>query len=162
MQNFNPAVPGYKANLSSDDMRNQLVSLDGCHSGTSSPPHPQEGKFWFKTDDLALYQYMFGDWRMLFKYNPLTGKIEVEAGEIMSKSDYILEEPSGTKDGANTTFTLLGGRAYVPGTLSVLLNGQQYNPTNIQQNAPLYKTFTIVGDTIPISTDVLTITYLKS
>ncbi|MBD3404842.1 MAG: hypothetical protein GF411_01745 [Candidatus Lokiarchaeota archaeon] len=65
------------------------------------------------------------------------------------------------KTGVNDTFTLPSGEAYHPGTLAVLLNGQQYNPANIQQNGPDYETFTIInGDTLPISDDVISITYL--
>jgi len=67
----------------------------------------------------------------------------------------------GDKNGSNTLYTLPGGQAYLPGTLSVFLNGQQYNPANIQQIGPGYTTFQIVnGDHVPQSVDTLSINYV--
>jgi hypothetical protein len=156
-QNFDPSKPIYRSPLASKEMRDQLQSLDSCHSGSSSPPNPQEGKLWFRTTDYSFWQYMFSDWRMLFKFDPTAGK-------VILGTDFggyrTAVEPLGIKDGVNDTFTLPNSESYHPGTLAVLLNGQQYNPANIQMIGPDYKTFTIVGDTLPISDDVISITYL--
>jgi hypothetical protein len=159
-QKFNPAIPQFKASLESKEIRDQLNSLDSCHAGTTSPPYATEGKFWFKTDDFAIYQYMFGDWRLLFRFNPSTLELEVANGTVMAKNDYKAGvEPTGDKNGVNDTYTT--PEKYFLGTLSVFLNGQQYDASNITQNGPGYTTFTIVGDTLPESGDALTVTYLK-
>jgi len=62
MQNFNPSIPVYGSDLDSDEIKDQLVSLDSCHSGASAPPFPQDGKFWYDTGDEILYQYRSGVW----------------------------------------------------------------------------------------------------
>jgi len=159
-QNYDPSKPVYRSPLVSQEMRENLQSLDSCHAGSSSPPFPQEGKLWFKTTDYSLWQYMFSDWRMLFKFDPIIGKVVLGADFGGYRTSV---EPTGTKDGVNDTFTVPSGESYHPGTLAVLLNGQQYNPANIQQNGPDYKTFTIInGDTLPIADDTISITYLVS
>jgi len=157
-QKYNPTVPVFKSPLVSAEMRDQLTSLDSCHSGASAPPHAVEGKLWFRTTDYSFRQYMFGAWRVIFRFDPSTGV-------VVFGSDFggyrTAVEPTGAKNGVNDTFTLPSGESYHPGTLAVLLNGQQYNPANIQQNGPGYTTFTIInGDTLPDSDDVLSITYL--
>lgn len=161
-QDYNPSKPVYKSPLASLEMRDQLKSLDSCHAGSTPPPYPQEGKLWFKTNDYSFWQYMFSAWRMLFKFDVALGKVIVADGEIMTKEAFRTTiEPVGAKNGVNTTFTLPSGESYYLGTLAVLLNGQQYNPANIQQNGPDYKTFTIIGgDTVPESSDTISITYL--
>jgi hypothetical protein len=57
--------------------------------------------------------------------------------------------PVGTKDGVNDTFSLPGGDSYRDYSLSVYLNGQQYDPANIVKYGPAYTSFSISGDTLP-------------
>lgn len=66
----------------------------------------------------------------------------------------------GTKNGVNTTFTIPYSESYDPASLEVYINGQLYQPTSITKNGPGYTTFTITGDTIPGSTDSLTVSYV--
>jgi hypothetical protein len=68
--------------------------------------------------------------------------------------------PLGDKDGVNDTFTLPNSWAYIPGTLTVYLNGMQYNPANINQVGPGYTTFEIVGDNLPESTDSFVVSFV--
>jgi len=64
----------------------------------------------------------------------------------MAKEDYKSGVTAvGTRDGVNVTFSTPTPQAYFPGTLAVFVNGQQYNPANIQQNGPGYSTFTIIN-----------------
>lgn len=64
------------------------------------------------------------------------------------KSDVV---PTGAQDGVNTTFTIPGGKSYLPNTLTVYLNGGAYQPASITEVGPGYTTFTINGDTLPVS-----------
>ncbi|MBD3404843.1 MAG: hypothetical protein GF411_01750 [Candidatus Lokiarchaeota archaeon] len=95
-QNFNPSKPAYKSPLASAEMRKQLDSLDSCHSGDSVPPFAQEGKLWFRTTDYSFRQYMFGAWRVIFRFDPSTGKV-IFGTDFGGYRTAI--EPVGTKDG---------------------------------------------------------------
>ena len=68
--------------------------------------------------------------------------------------------PGGTRDGVNATFTLPSGN-YRPGTLTVYLNGLQYDQGNVVESSP-YNSFQISGDTLPISTDSFRINYIEA
>jgi len=68
--------------------------------------------------------------------------------------------PGGTRDGVNATFTLPSGN-YQPGTLTVYLNGLQYDQGNVVESSP-YNSFQISGDTLPISTDSFRINYIEA
>ncbi len=72
-------------------------------------------------------------------------------------------EAVGTKDGVNDTFSLPGGESYEPSTLMVHINGNLIQPSSVTKNGPGYTTFTIAGgETLPISSDVITVTYTQS
>jgi len=68
--------------------------------------------------------------------------------------------PNGTRDGVNDTFTLPSGN-YTAGTITVYLNGLQYDQSNIVESSP-YNSFQISGDTLPIATDSLRINYIEA
>lgn len=66
-------------------------------------------------------------------------------------SDPRFEEPSGTVDGVNTTFSLVA--PYVAGTLAPLLNGLVLNSTEFIETSPIagtydYATAPRVGDAV--------------
>jgi hypothetical protein len=68
-----------------------------------------------------------------------------------------------TPNGVISTFTLLGGDQYVPGTLLVMLNGVAYQASSISELGPGYTQFQIVGgDTIPKAVDSFTVSYNKA
>jgi len=81
------------------------------------------------------------------------------SGTITLKTGVV---PTGDKDGINASFALPGVDSYKPGTLDVYLNGMQLDSGNIVQVGPAYTTFMIVDDTLPISSDSFTISYVKS
>jgi hypothetical protein len=71
--------------------------------------------------------------------------------------------PLGAQDGINDTFTLPGGEKYRVDSLSVYLNGQEYNPDNISKLIPPYVSFQIInGDNLPntVNGDVFYISYM--
>ena len=70
------------------------------------------------------------------------------------------EEPVGTKDGVNDTFTLASGRKFVPDSLVVFLNGLAYDKNNIVE-AGTFDGFQIVNDNLPNADDAFTITYTE-
>jgi hypothetical protein len=66
----------------------------------------------------------------------------------------------GTKNGVNTDFTMPFGESYEEDSLEVYLNGQLISPDAITQNGPGFTTFTITDtDILPVSTDLLTVSY---
>lgn len=71
--------------------------------------------------------------------------------------------PVGAQDGSNNLFTLPGGEKFRFDSLSVFLNGQEYNPVNIDKLVGPYVAFQIVnGDNLPntASGDVFYISYM--
>lgn len=164
-QGLNLNVPAASTPVLSAEIRTNFAAIASMNKGPAAPANIYEGMFWLDDSNATLWalkQRLNSAWRVMLIYDLSGDKLRISSGELMAKEDFKAGiSPDGTKDGVNDTFTLPGGQVYFAGTLSVFLNGQQYNPTNIYQVSPGYTSFTIInGDHLPISTDVLTISYL--